>query len=153
MSLPLRKQTQHEQIEKLLFQLKEKGFRITPQRVAIMKTLIGSGEHLSAEEIYTHLQNDFPMIGLATIYKTLALLMEIGEITEINIDHQRVRFDGSGEPSHPHFVCSQCKEIVDLDYEDDCLENLTRKTEKKGYKVIKTRLELYGICPNCNAGT
>ena len=89
--------TQQIRIDDLVARLREQGLRLTPQRMAVLKTVIGSQEHLSAEDIYAMVRVDYPMIGLATVYKTIAMLREMGEISALNFTNQGARYDGSGQ--------------------------------------------------------
>jgi Fur family peroxide stress response transcriptional regulator len=142
---------QQKRIDDLVSRLREGGLRLTPQRLAVLKTLIGNKEHLSAEEIYDRVHADYPMIGLATVYKTIAMLKEMGEITELNFSNEGARYDGSGEAPHSHFICTQCNSIIDI--KDDTLVNLSENiANKTGYHITNYRLDFFGICPNCQSG-
>lgn len=144
-------ETQKSRIDTVVDRLREAGLRLTPQRMAVLKTIIGNQEHLSAEEIYTRVRVDYPMIGLATVYKTIAMLKELGEIVAIDFSNQGSRFDGSGREPHPHFICTRCNVIIDL--ESEALENyLGNIANTTGYQIIDYRLDLFGICPNCQSG-
>ena len=146
-----------KRIEDLVGRLRETGFRITPQRMAIIHALIGNKEHLSVDDIFEQVRADFPMMGLATVYKSISMLKEMGEITELNFLNDSARFDGSGETPHPHIICTKCKTVQDL---DDYLEirgqpinNLPEVIEDKtGYEINNFRLDFFGICPGCQAG-
>ncbi len=142
---------QQNRIDDLVARLRKSGMRLTPQRLAVLKALIGNKDHLSAEDVYERVHGDYPMIGLATVYKTIAMLKEMGEITELNFNNTSARYDGSGESPHPHFVCTQCNDIIDI--EDDILitscENIAGKT---GYRITNYRLDFFGICTNCQSG-
>ena len=105
-----------EQVESIVVQLRDRGMRLTPQRLAVLKTIIGNKEHLNADEIYERVRGDYPMIGLATIYKTVTMLKEMGAISELNFSHHSARYDGSGAPPHPHFVCNYCNQIPSAFY-------------------------------------
>jgi Fur family peroxide stress response transcriptional regulator len=149
--------TPDHQINHLVARLRQRGLRLTPQRMAVLKTLIGNKKHLSAEDIFEQVRADYPMIGLATVYKTVSMLKEMGEITELNFGNQGARYDGSGETNHPHLVCTRCNCVLDvddiIDLEPTLLENLQKKLmEKSGYKIINYRLDFFGICPNCQSG-
>jgi Fur family peroxide stress response transcriptional regulator len=138
----------NQRIDDIVVRLREHGMRMTPQRMAVLNTLIGNKEHLSAEAIHDRVRADYPMIGLATIYKTVSLLKEMGEITELNFDNDCALYDGSGESPHPHFICSQCNTILDIDDAD--LESLPGEvSHKTGYEITNFRLDFFGICPNC----
>jgi len=122
--------------------------RITPQRVAVLKILIGNQEHLSTDDIYARVREDYPMIGLATVYKTVAMLKDLGEISELNFSNDSARYDGSGKLPHPHFVCNRCNAITDLD--ENILENLSKNiAQKTGCQITNYRLDFFGICLNC----
>jgi Fur family peroxide stress response transcriptional regulator len=143
--------TQDNRIEELITQLRQSGMRLTPQRLVVLKALIDSQEHLSAEEIYERIHVEYPMIGLATVYKTIAILKEMGEVRELNLGNESARYDGSGKAPHPHFICNQCGSIFDI--EDDSLVDLSKNVaEKTGYQITNYRLDFFGICPECQPG-
>lgn len=143
--------TKQERIDSLVNRLRDQGFRITPQRMAILQQLVDSKDHLSAEEIFNAIHDQYPMIGLATIYKTINLLTEIGEITELNFINQATRFEMKETPSHPHFICKRCGCVIDLEHQ--LLSELPDKVSlDTGLKIVNARLDFYGICPNCQSG-
>ena len=138
-------------IDDLVSRLRENGMRLTPQRMAVLQTVIGSEEHLSAEEIYEQVRVDYPMIGLATVYKTIAMLKEMGEVVAINLHNERARYDGSGQAPHPHFICTNCNRIFDI--EDETLEKLPGEVAAKtGHEITEYRLDFFGICQECQSG-
>jgi Fur family peroxide stress response transcriptional regulator len=143
--------TQQERIDDVIIRLRDRGFRLTPQRLAVLKVMLKSNTHLSAEEIYENIHKDYPMIGLATIYKTITMLKEMGEITELNFNSQSARFEPFDHKPHPHFICSKCGRIIDLDHH--ILDNLPEKIMKTtGHQIVRTRLDFYGLCQNCQSG-
>ncbi|MCX5908991.1 MAG: transcriptional repressor, partial [Deltaproteobacteria bacterium] len=79
----------------IIKKLKEKGCRLTPQRLAVAKILANSQEHLNIEKIYERVKADFPATSLATIYKTVALLKNIGEVMELGLGDEKNRYDGA----------------------------------------------------------
>lgn len=128
--------------------LKGRGYRITPQRVAVLKIMLSSEEHPSAEEIHARVQVDYPMTSLATVYKTLALLKEMGEVTEISLGHGGSRFDGHQTQPHAHLICLKCQKIQDVDIAT--LETLSRNVqESTGYIIVNQRFDFFGICLEC----
>ena len=145
-----------KRIENLVGRLRESGYRLTPQRMAIINTLIGNKEHLSVDDIYERVRVGFPMIGLATVYKSISMLKEMGEITELNFLNDSARFDGSGETPHPHIICTQCKTVIDindyLEFRGHPIKNLpTEIRAKTGFEINNFRLDFFGICPACQA--
>ncbi|MCJ7500308.1 transcriptional repressor [bacterium] len=132
----------------MLLTLKERGQRITPQRLAILRVLAPSEGRPSVEEIYNVVVKDFPTTSLATVYKTITLLKELGEVLELEFSQGSNRYDGSKPFPHPHVVCTRCKRIVDPDLES--LSAMTAEvSEQTGFKVVNHRLDFYGLCPEC----
>ena len=135
-------------LEELVARLREQGHRLTPQRMAVLKTLVTNEEHLSVEQIYERVRADFPMTSLATIYKTVAVLKEMGEVLELGFSNDSNRYDGSKPYPHPHLICIKCKNIVDIDI--STLDALSLKiAQKTGYRIVNHRLDFFGICPQC----
>ncbi len=132
----------------MLRKLRGMGFRITPQRLAILWILAESKGHPGAEEIFAAVKVDFPTTSIATVYKTLAVLKTIGEVLELEFSNAHNRYDGKKPCAHPHLICIKCKRIVDAE-----LASMAEMTEKlaseSGYKLISHRLDFYGICPEC----
>ena len=141
-------QDHQARFEHMLLKLKERGQRITPQRLAILRILAGSEGHPSVEEIYRIVTRDFPTTSLATVYKTVTLLKELGEVLELEFSQGSNRYDGSKPFPHPHVVCTRCRRIDDPDLES--LSAMTAEvSEQTGYRVVNHRLDFYGLCPGC----
>jgi len=135
-------------LNEIITKLKQKGCRMTPQRLAVVKILANSQEHLSAEKIYERVKSDFPFTSLATIYKTVTLLKKVGEVMELGFVDDSNRYDGIRPYPHPHLVCLTCKKIIDPDIAalSELPQQLARKT---GYRIMNHRLDFFGICPSC----
>jgi len=128
--------------------LKESNFRITPQRIAILKILAVSDCHPSVENIYEQVKTDFPTTSLATVYKTVTLLKELNEVLELGFPEGSNRYDGSRPYPHPHLICIKCKKILDPDLES--LEGVTEELiSETGFRITSHRLDFFGICPDC----
>lgn len=135
-------------MEEIIRRLKERGYRLTPQRLEIIKILLTEKRHPSAEQIYEQVKADFPMTSLATVYKTIALLKEMGEVMELPCPQEGSRYDGQQHHPHPHVVCIRCNEILDslpLPLERFA-EEIAHAT---GYQIVGQRLDFLGICPKC----
>jgi Fur family peroxide stress response transcriptional regulator len=137
-------------LEELVAKLKERDCRLTPQRMAVLKTLVVSDEHPSAEQIYERIKPDFPMTSLATVYKTVTLLKEMGEVLELGFGDGSNRYDGNKPYPHPHLICTRCGAIEDLDVNalSEIPQRIARDT---GYRIVSHRLDFFGICPKCQA--
>lgn len=135
-------------VEKMIARLRKEGHRVTPQRVAVLEVLLGDEQHLSAEQIYRRVKADFPMTSLATIYKTLAVLKEMGEVLEIDLGADGARYDRGKPYPHPHLICIKCGSIIDLDLAD-MSELPAEVAHKTGYHIVNHRFDFFGICPQC----
>jgi Fur family transcriptional regulator, peroxide stress response regulator len=135
-------------LRQILTRLKERDFRLTPQRLAILKILAVSNGHPSVDKIFDQVKLDFPTTSLATVYKTVTLLKELGEVLELGFPDGSNRYDGNKPYPHPHMVCLKCKRISDPDLQS--VEELTREAEQKtGFDILSHRLDFFGICPDC----
>ncbi len=135
-------------LDHMLERLKENGFRITPQRVAIVEILANSWAHPGVDQIYREVTKKFPTTSLATIYKTVSLLKEIGEVMEMGFGDESNRYDGKNPHPHPHIMCVKCKSITDPDLAslNEVSKELYMET---GYKIVSHRLDFFGVCPDC----
>ncbi|MGC9196439.1 MAG: Fur family transcriptional regulator [Syntrophobacteraceae bacterium] len=135
-------------MERMLSKLRGLGLRITPQRIAILKVLAESDLHPSAEQIHALVSKDFPTTTIATVYKTLSVLKDAGEVLEIQFSGAYNRYDGKKPDPHPHLICVKCNRIVDPEL--GSLAGIFQKlASETGYKIIGHRLDFYGLCPDC----
>jgi Fur family peroxide stress response transcriptional regulator len=135
-------------LDELTIRLRERGNRLTPQRMAVLKVLATSEGHPSVEQIYERVKVDFPMTSLATIYKTVTLLKEMGEVLELGFSDDSNRYDGHKPYPHPHLICIKCKNIVDPQVA--ALSELHQEVaQSTGYQIVSHRLDFFGICPQC----
>ena len=134
--------------QQLTAKLKEHGYRATPQRVALLKIIAASEGHPSATQIFEQIRQYFPTTTLATVYKTLTLLKEIGEVLELEFSGAENRYDGNKPYPHLHLLCVKCRRIVDPETEQ--LGHLPDKVARAtGYQIVGQRFDLYGVCPEC----
>ena len=117
------------------------------QREAIVKVLKSTSAHPSAEWIYEKVKKEIPNIGLATVYRNLRLLKEVGEVSEMHASNDTGRFDGNTKV-HYHFYCDGCGKILDLDEPIDSTIEI-RIARRTGLKVTRHHLELGGLCLDC----
>jgi len=135
-------------LDNIITTLRERGCRITPQRIAILKVFLSSCAHPSVEQVYSQVKVNFPSTSLATVYKTVHLLKDIGEILEFGTINGRNRYDGIKPYPHPHLICTTCKAIIDPEL--SLLSQLTAEVEAtSGFRVTSHQLDFYGICPLC----
>ena len=131
-----------DKTQKLLKEkLKEKGLKVTHQRLLVLSVLEeNSGSHMTAEDIYDLVSEDYPEIGLATVYRTLQLLWDMQLVDRINF--------GDAKHNHHHLICKRCNKVMPFD--DDLLESLEDHIEKAtGFHVLDHELKFYGLCKDC----
>lgn len=136
--------------------LKEKGVKLTVQRLAVLKVLTENpGKHMTTEEIYDQIRIQNPEIGLATVYRTIQLFLELRLIDKINIDDKFIRYEiaqkkQSGAHRHHHLICVECGAIYS--FAEDWLEAFEAQIkETMGFEVQDHEVKLYGRCKNCIA--
>lgn len=140
-----------ERLEKMIRALKDKGHRLTPQRLAMLKVIAQSAGHPGVEQIYEQIKGDFPTTSLATVYKTVSLLKEMGEVLELSFAHMGSRYDGNKPYPHPHVICTRCGRILDPDFTAaaEISQEMARQT---GYQITYHQLNFFGLCPKCQQG-
>lgn len=137
-----------KRLDEMVGALREQNFRLTPQRLEILRILAASREHPSVEQVFEDVRKRFPTTSLATVYRNILKLKELGQVLELGFAEGGNRYDGNRPFSHPHMVCVKCRQIMDPDVEN--LEDLTaRLAQATGFKIINHRLDFFGICPRC----
>jgi Fur family peroxide stress response transcriptional regulator len=137
-----------ERLEKMIRVLRDKGHRLTPQLLAMLKVIAKSEGHPGVEQIYERIKADFPTTSLATVYKTLSLLKEMGEVLELSVAHVGSRYDGNKPYPHPHVICTGCGQILDPQFgaTAEIMQEMARQT---GYQITHHQLNFFGLCPKC----
>ena len=131
----------------LIAALKDRAFRLTPQRVELVRLIASSEGHPSAAQLYARIKRQYPTMSLATVYKTLNLLKELGQVLEIDLRDDS-HYDGNRPQPHPHLICIKCNKIVDGEADFD--PSVIRKLERvSGYKILRSQVSFYGLCPDC----
>ncbi len=133
--------------EELIAKLRKGEYRLTPQRVELIRLIAVSEGHPSASDLYNQIKIQFPTMSLATVYKTLDLLKDLGEVLEIGLRDDN-HYDGNRPQPHPHLICMKCGKIVDGEVSFD--QEAIKKLEKElGYTILRPQVTLYGLCPDC----
>lgn len=133
-------------------QLKEKGYKLTTQRQVVLDVIKDhEGQHLSTEEIYELVKKKQPDIGLATVYRTLILLDELGFVHKLDLDDEFSRYElntKSEDHRHHHLICTKCGAVIGA--EEDLLDPIEAQIyEKYGFLVDDHRVKFYGRCKKC----
>lgn len=135
--------------------LREKGLKVTAQRMAVLSALSCEPDsHLTAEEIYELVKVKSPEIGLATIYRTIQILLELKIIDRIYLDDGYVRYElghvyeDEDSHHHHHLICVKCGRV--MSFQGDLLEEFEKRMEEKtGFQIQDHDVKLYGYCADC----
>jgi Fur family peroxide stress response transcriptional regulator len=133
--------------DELVAALKERDYRLTPQRVELLRLIASSEGHPSAAQLYARIKRQFSTMSHATVYKTLALLKEMGQVLEIDL-HDDSHYDGNRPQPHPHLICMKCNKIIDGEVSLD-QESISNLEKVSGYTILRPQISLYGLCPDC----
>jgi Fur family peroxide stress response transcriptional regulator len=137
--------------ESIIRQLKEKGLKITPQRLAIIEVLIEQKDlHPGARLVYKEAKKKKKSLSLSATYSTLNELSRHGIIKTLQFDKMENRYEGNLK-EHINLICEGCKKIQD--YKVFIGVDQRAVAKKTGFSITDTRLEYYGYCRDCHAKT
>lgn len=133
--------------EDLIGQIKGKGLKITPQRLAIIDALVKNCDmHPGATLIYNEARKIQKSVSLSTVYATLKEFSESGLIKQLEFDRMENRYDGNTS-EHINLICKRCGTIIDY----HLLPTIETKdiARRAGFVVTDTRMEFHGYCRDC----
>jgi Fur family ferric uptake transcriptional regulator len=132
--------------------LRDRNLPVTHQRLAIAEVVLLADRHLSAEDVARSARERGTLVGTATVYRTLDVLLESGLVVERDFGEGFKRFEPARDtPHHEHLVCSSCGRVVE--FRDERLERMTTiHAEAHGYARQRHRLVIHGICGDCQRG-
>ena len=134
--------------ERLQDALRSAGRRLTSQRRLVLQVLEESNGHLDADALYDQVKARDPDVSLATVYRTLAVLREIGLVEEHRLGEDHGHYEAVRQEPHYHFTCLRCGKVIEFDTslvvqveQDLC--------EQEGVRITSTHLHLSGYCAQC----
>ena len=134
--------------QELLKELRSEGFRITPQRVAIIDYILDTKSRPTAEDIHQSIQKSYPMTSLSTVYKTIELLKTKNVIRGTGIS-EKTRFE-TVLPQSINLICTNCGRIETL--KDSMVKDLESKVKRKSrFEIHSQRIEFTGLCNQCKS--
>lgn len=134
----------------MLDDLRSRGLRITPQRVAIVRLFAEDPSHPTAQELFERLRPTFPTMSFATVYNTLDALAGAGLSRTLRLGNA-ARFDPNTEPHH-HAVCDRCGAIVDIPAKDQHADPPAKRSVRAvapGFAVTRVEHIYRGLCARC----
>lgn len=132
----------------LLERLRTRGWRITPQRRAVVQALAGEHVHLAADQVHASARVLVPEVSLATVYNTLNELVSMGEISAINVGDGSTRYDPKVGPDHHHLICDGCGRIYDVEPSGVDGVDLS-SAQRHGMRIDSVAVVFRGRCADC----
>lgn len=133
--------------EAIVATIRRKGYKATPQRIAICRVALRSHDHPNAQQIYDLVQKEHPTVSLATVYKTLQMLQELDLVREICLTKDETRYDPLLAP-HFNLICTRCGIIQDL--EDPAIQKIVEKIAlATSFIMTELPVSVFGICSKC----
>ncbi|MFV0520308.1 MAG: Fur family transcriptional regulator [Lachnospirales bacterium] len=140
-------------INKFYDTLKNKGYKLTPQRIIVYDTLVEQKDkHLTIEELYNFVKLKDKTVGLTTVYRTVQLFCDLKLLDKMTLDDNIIRYEiliEGGVHRHHHLICNNCNKIIEV--REDLLESIENLFESNyGFKVIDHQTKFYGLCEECS---
>ena len=132
--------------------LKEKGYKITKQRKIVLNEILNrQGEHLTVEELYQNIREEFPEVGLATIYRNIQLLCDMKIVEKLNLDDGFTRYELSQDDDvhrHHHLICGECGKVIEV--REDLMGSIEKSfLDTYGFLVHDHQAKFFGLCGDC----
>lgn len=132
--------------EQAIARMREKGLRLTAQRMAVLDYLCSTDEHPSARKIFENVRKSLPRVALSTVYGILAELSRNHIIKALEFSEMENRYEATLS-QHINLVCLRCGKISD--YLTPYTIDLDRIRETARFRALQSRFELHGICESC----
>jgi Fe2+ or Zn2+ uptake regulation protein len=127
--------------------LRSEGYRLTPQRLAILEVLQATDGHLTPAEIYQRVVKEIPGVTEATVYRTLKFLAEKGLVLVAHVGRGQLVYE-IAENDHHHLICRQCGDMKQIDHVK--LKKLYEQfLTETGYQINTIHATFFGLCPDC----
>lgn len=126
--------------------LRANGYKVTPQRIAVYNALCHRKDHPTVEMIFNTLEPYYPTMSLATVYKSVDILVKIGVVNMLNTGEESFRYDAQID-THTHICCTKCGTVSDIIYDTaGMLEEIKKQTN---VEIEKYQMYFYGVCNEC----
>jgi Fur family ferric uptake transcriptional regulator len=131
-------------------ELRARGYRMTPQRLAILHVIHQSGKHLSPTDVYKQARKELPGITETTVYRTLEFLAENGLARSAHTGNGHLVYE-IARHEHHHLKCRSCGSEIEVEH--SLLAKLYRHLETaSGYRLTDSHVTFFGLCPSCQKG-
>jgi Fur family peroxide stress response transcriptional regulator len=139
-----------ERMDVFVARCRAAGLAVTPQRLAIFRHLAATDRHPSAEELHLAVRREMPTLSLATVYKTLDTLADIGAVRPVSRLGSRGRWDAN-LGAHHHLICTACGAVSDVTEPrlDAAARPARRVAARHGFTADGHAVEIFGRCAAC----
>lgn len=140
-----------KRLQGLLAALRNKGFRLTKARIAVLESLLRHQKPIAALELHAVLSKTNMRVDKVTVYRELKFLSEQGIVHPVHLKDNIRRYELAPESGHKHhFVCTTCKTVKNVEMTCSSLHAIEEQIQKKGrFTVSGHSLEFYGQCARC----
>ena len=129
-------------------QLRDAGYRVTPQRQIILDAVCELGGHVTPEEVFARITEIAPTINQATVYRTLHFLSEQRIVTVTQLGDGRIGYELAGHEPHHHLVCRNCKGTIELPH-STVLKLFDKAMQDYNFAIDMNHISFFGICAHC----
>ena len=136
----------------LIHQLRQRGYRITPQREMIVQALASAGGHMTAEKVFESIQDRTSAVNIATVYRTLDTLVTEGLVSRTNLWEGQAVYATHLHGPHIHLVCRQCGSLVSV-MPDQVTPLVEKLRAEHGFSAELQHLSISGLCAACQSGS
>jgi Fe2+ or Zn2+ uptake regulation protein len=127
--------------------LRERGYRVTPQRLAVHASLVDLGRHVTAERLLEAVSARVPGVSLPTVYSALDALEDAGLVRRVAAGRGPALYD-AGAPDHHHLVCRRCGAVEDLEVNAE-LGAVVTAAGAQGFSPDRAEVVVHGLCARC----
>lgn len=147
--MPVAQDEIERRVELMKSALRQRGMRLTHQRIEVVREIAGADEHPDVERLFRNVRTRVPTISLDTVYRTIATLVDVGCVTRATLTPGPARYDANVSHHH-HFVCTRCG--IAHDIVDPALDALRVSAETARVGTVETvEVRLRGLCANCES--
>ena len=134
----------------LIAELRKQGYRLTPQREMVVEAIAQAGRHVTAEEVFERVQARTAAVNIATVYRTLDLLVDLGLVSQADLGGGRVTYASRLHGSHCHLVCRRCGRVIEAGH--DLVAPLEAQVQEQyGFAANLCHFAIPGLCADCRS--
>jgi Fur family ferric uptake transcriptional regulator len=135
--------------DQIVNSIRTAGFRLTRPRMAVINVFAEAHGMHRPEQVHALARREYPSLGLVTVYRTLALLEQLGHLTRLHFENGCSAFARTDLAHGHHLVCRLCHQVVEFPGDESVMDMLALIARQTGFLIEDHMLELFGVCPEC----